>query len=105
MRNRVKARIKAQEKLDKEAKKGKKGKGTDSPSGSPTIGATNGSSGNSSATATDGANDPLKEAELAVPRPTHRLGFLGLWGEKVDTIDYCRKEIARLEVVLEEGEK
>ncbi|KAI5829710.1 DUF221-domain-containing protein [Schizophyllum commune Tattone D] len=101
VRNRVKARMKAQEKLDKEAKKGKgkKGKDTDSPSGSPTIGATNGSSGNSSATATD----PLKEAELAVPRPTHRLGFLGLWGEKVDTIDYCRKEIARLEVVLEEG--
>ncbi|KAL1732165.1 hypothetical protein EV714DRAFT_282790 [Schizophyllum commune] len=100
VRNRVKARIKAQEKLDKEAKKGKgkKGKGTDSPAGSPTIGAANGSSGNSSATATDGANDPLKEAELAVPRPTHRLGFLGLWGEKVDTIDYCRKEIARLEV-------
>ncbi|KAI0490178.1 hypothetical protein F4859DRAFT_463909 [Xylaria cf. heliscus] len=29
-------------------------------------------------------------------RPTHRLGFLGLIGEKVDTIDWCRAELERL---------
>lgn len=26
-------------------------------------------------------------------RPTHRLGFLGLWGEKVDSINWCRKNL------------
>lgn len=29
-------------------------------------------------------------------RPTHKLGPLGLVGKKVDTIDYCRSELARL---------
>jgi hypothetical protein len=29
-------------------------------------------------------------------RPTHRLGPLGLWGQKVDTIDWCRTELQRL---------
>lgn len=29
-------------------------------------------------------------------RPTHRTGFLGLVGKKVDTIDWCREELARL---------
>ncbi len=29
-------------------------------------------------------------------RPSHRLGFLGLVGEKVDTIEWCRAELARL---------
>lgn len=29
-------------------------------------------------------------------RPSHRLGFLGLVGKKVDTIEWCRTELARL---------
>lgn len=29
----------------------------------------------------------------AKDRPTHRTGLWGLWGEKVDTIDWCRKEL------------
>lgn len=29
-------------------------------------------------------------------RPTHKLGFLGLIGKKVDTIDWCREELVRL---------
>ncbi|KAI0387662.1 DUF221-domain-containing protein [Hypomontagnella monticulosa] len=29
-------------------------------------------------------------------RPTHRLGFLGLVGKKVDTINWCRTELERL---------
>lgn len=29
-------------------------------------------------------------------RPAHRLGFLGLVGKKVDTIEWCRTELARL---------
>ncbi|EFI27929.1 hypothetical protein CC1G_14420 [Coprinopsis cinerea okayama7 len=48
----------------------------------------------------------LTRAEELVPqaqRPTHKLGFLGLWGEKVDTIDWCRKEIAECTKLLEEG--
>ncbi|KAL1745478.1 hypothetical protein HDZ31DRAFT_81894 [Schizophyllum fasciatum] len=101
VRDRVKARLKAQAKLEKDAKKGK-GKKGDATNGSPTISdATAVNSGSASEGASTG--DPLKDAELAVPRPTHRLGFLGLWGEKVDTIDYCRAEIARLEGVGEVG--
>lgn len=33
---------------------------------------------------------PLKK------RPSHKLGFLGLIGKKVDTIDWCRQELLRL---------
>jgi len=36
-------------------------------------------------------------------RPTHKLGFLGLLGEKVDTIDWCREEIKTCTSLLEEG--
>ncbi|EGS21921.1 putative phosphate metabolism protein [Thermochaetoides thermophila DSM 1495] len=32
----------------------------------------------------------------AEKRPTHRLGPLGLWGEKVDSINWCREQLARL---------
>ncbi|KAF5310540.1 hypothetical protein D9619_007845 [Psilocybe cf. subviscida] len=41
----------------------------------------------------------------AVPadqRPTHKLGFLGLFGEKVDSIDWAREEIATCSQLLEE---
>ena len=46
------------------------------------------------------------EPEIALPpdqRPTHKLGFLGLWGEKVDTIVWARKEIVECNKLLEEG--
>lgn len=34
-------------------------------------------------------------------RPTHKLGFLGCFGEKVDTLDWCREEIGRLNREIE----
>ncbi|KAJ3506008.1 hypothetical protein NLJ89_g7111 [Agrocybe chaxingu] len=46
---------------------------------------------------TDPEADPVQNAEHDVPReerPTHKLGFLGLIGEKVDTIEWARQEIA-----------
>jgi hypothetical protein len=36
-------------------------------------------------------------------RPTHKLGFLGLFGQKVDTINWAREEIATCTRLLEEG--
>ena len=36
-------------------------------------------------------------------RPTHKLGFLGLIGQKVDTINWAREEIATCTRLLEEG--
>ncbi|KAL0068238.1 phosphate metabolism protein 7 [Marasmius tenuissimus] len=36
-------------------------------------------------------------------RPTHKLGFLGLLGEKVDTIEWARAEIRVCTQLLEEG--
>lgn len=35
-------------------------------------------------------------------RPTHKLGPLGLWGEKVDTIEWAREEIVKTNRELEE---
>ncbi|BGP48047.1 phosphate metabolism protein 7 [Rhodotorula kratochvilovae] len=35
-------------------------------------------------------------------RPTHKLGPLGLWGKKVDTIDWAREEIATTNREIEE---
>ncbi|CAN8102848.1 unnamed protein product [Discula destructiva] len=42
----------------------------------------------------------------AKKRPTHKLGFLGLIGKKVDTIDWCRQELLRLipETAAAQGE-
>ena len=48
----------------------------------------------------------VEAAAIAVPkdkRPTHRLGFLGLWGEKVDSIDWAREEIQTCNKLLEEA--
>lgn len=45
-------------------------------------------------------------AAIVVPkdkRPTHRLGFLGLWGEKVDSIDWAREEIQTCNKLLDEA--
>jgi hypothetical protein len=44
--------------------------------------------------------------EFEVPqnkRPTHKLGFLGLFGEKVDSIEWARKEIAETNEILAHG--
>jgi calcium permeable stress-gated cation channel len=38
-----------------------------------------------------------------VPRPTHKLGFLGLFGEKVDSIDWAKEEIKVCNKLLDEG--
>ncbi|RDB24859.1 Uncharacterized protein RSN1 [Hypsizygus marmoreus] len=51
---------------------------------------------------------PLPSSELLndlVPptrRPTHRTGFLGFVGTKVDTINWCKDEIAHLNVKIKE---
>lgn len=48
------------------------------------------------------------EAVITVPkdqRPTHRLGFFGLWGEKVDSIDWAREEIRVCNQLLDDGRK
>ena len=37
-------------------------------------------------------------------RPSHRLGFLGLIGKKVDTITWCRTELERLIPAVERGQ-
>ncbi|KAI3921781.1 hypothetical protein MKX01_005470 [Papaver californicum] len=37
-----------------------------------------------------------KENHPEGTRPMHKIGFLGLLGEKVDTIEYCNKKIAEL---------
>ncbi|PPQ67349.1 hypothetical protein CVT24_011532, partial [Panaeolus cyanescens] len=48
----------------------------------------------------------LQTAEFEVPeqqRPKHKLGFLGLTGEQVDTINWAREEISVCTKLLEEG--
>ncbi|CAK5265567.1 unnamed protein product [Mycena citricolor] len=47
----------------------------------------------------------LQELVPAKKLPTHRTGFLGLFGEKVDTIPWCTEEIARLNRELEDGRR
>lgn len=49
--------------------------------------------------------DERTEAEIILDtyapvekRPHHRLGFLGLWGEKVDTIEWCKVRGSALEM-------
>lgn len=58
------------------------------------------------------ASNENKDAELDLgviekyltkkERPTHKLGALGCYGEKVDTLDWCREEIPRLTKELDE---
>ncbi|KAJ6595767.1 hypothetical protein DFH09DRAFT_1135552 [Mycena vulgaris] len=38
-------------------------------------------------------------------RPTHKLGFLGLFGEKVDSIDWARGEIVACNKLLAQGQR
>lgn len=42
-----------------------------------------------------GGHSPLRWIDEK-DRPTHRLGFLGLFGQKVDTITWCRRELLTL---------
>ncbi|KAI0790073.1 hypothetical protein C8Q75DRAFT_139060 [Abortiporus biennis] len=52
--------------------------------------------------------DPNALLQRFVPpnkRPRHRLGFLGLWGQKVDTIEWGKEEIRRLNQAIEEKRK
>ncbi|KAI8451639.1 hypothetical protein BY996DRAFT_7281872 [Phakopsora pachyrhizi] len=46
-------------------------------------------------------SDPANEFVHRKSRPTHRLGFLGLFGRKVDTVDWCKDEIVRLTMEIE----
>ncbi|KAJ7485366.1 hypothetical protein FB451DRAFT_1229446 [Mycena latifolia] len=58
-------------------------------------------------------NTPAKDEEgrggvPEVPReerPTHKLGFLGLFGEKVDSIEWARGEIVACNKLLKEGRR
>lgn len=48
----------------------------------------------------------VRSAASVVPkekRPTHKLGFLGLLGEKVDTIEWATKEIQECNQLLDQG--
>ncbi|TIA90534.1 hypothetical protein E3P99_01490 [Wallemia hederae] len=52
--------------------------------------------------------DDIGVAEKLIPakqRPTHKLGFLGLFGEKVDTLNWCREEIHRLNTEIGDQRK
>ncbi|KIL63152.1 hypothetical protein M378DRAFT_80198 [Amanita muscaria Koide BX008] len=53
------------------------------------------------------SSDDVASADV-VPtdqRPTHRLGFLGLWGKKVDSIEWAREEIRVCNELLDEGRR
>ncbi|KAA1112631.1 hypothetical protein PGT21_004209 [Puccinia graminis f. sp. tritici] len=52
---------------------------------------------------TTAEQDPVDQYVRRKSRPSHRLGFLGLFGKKVDTIDYCKDEIVKLTNQLEEA--
>ncbi|KAH7872085.1 uncharacterized protein C8R40DRAFT_1255595 [Lentinula edodes] len=50
--------------------------------------------------------DPEAQPSAVVPedeRPTHKLGFLGLFGEKVDSIEWARSDIRVCNELLEAG--
>lgn len=49
--------------------------------------------------------DPVDNLVRRKQRPSHRLGFLGLFGKKVDTIDWCKDEIIRLTNLLEKARR
>ncbi|KAF8606373.1 DUF221-domain-containing protein [Ceratobasidium sp. AG-I] len=52
--------------------------------------------------------DISPETQMAmemVPRPTHRLGWVPFFGQKVDTIEWCKNEIARLNGEVNEKRK
>ncbi|KAF5364658.1 hypothetical protein D9758_005530 [Tetrapyrgos nigripes] len=45
----------------------------------------------------------LDELVPANKRPTHRTGTLGMFGEKVDTIDWCKQEISDLNIKIQQA--
>ncbi|ORY92692.1 hypothetical protein BCR35DRAFT_298190 [Leucosporidium creatinivorum] len=49
-----------------------------------------------------GDNGRIDQYVTGKARPHHKLGFLGLFGEKVDTLDWARKEIAETTRLIEE---
>ncbi|KAG9120367.1 hypothetical protein FRC07_004167, partial [Ceratobasidium sp. 392] len=54
------------------------------------------------------SSEPGSDLQMAidmVPRPTHRLGRIPFFGEKVDSIDYYKNEIARLNIEVNEKRK
>ena len=64
--------------------------------------------------ASDGKTNPPEDAEAGdiaarwvarKDRPTHRTGPLGLWGPKVDSIEWCRKELEHLNPELAEAQE
>jgi hypothetical protein len=61
-----------------------------------------GKGANTDSPATDPEANAHPSAVPADQRPTHKLGFLGLFGEKVDSIDWAREEIATCSQLLEE---
>lgn len=109
LRMAAKAKLKEDKKAGKEVAKDSKAK---APVQTKT---TTGMNGSGESLVIDGplqtpsiSDSPAARAEDFVPtnkRPTHKLGFLGLFGEKVDTIDWCRKEIAECTALLAEGRR
>ncbi|KAG8922564.1 hypothetical protein FRC02_011782 [Tulasnella sp. 418] len=57
--------------------------------------------GNTSAISTD-VEKGVENAFAKVVRPTHRLGKIPFFGQKVDTITWCKEEIARLSHLIDE---
>ncbi|KAK0531912.1 phosphate metabolism protein 7 [Tilletia horrida] len=51
----------------------------------------------------EAAQDPINKYLIKKERPTHKLGKVPCMGEKVDSIEWCREEIARLNKLI--GEK
>ncbi|PPQ92296.1 hypothetical protein CVT25_008893, partial [Psilocybe cyanescens] len=69
-------------------------------------GAQKGGSKKSNAATADVEASAVATAELEVPeseRPTHKLGMIPFFGEKVDTINWARNEIAECTRLLDEG--
>ncbi|KAG0149122.1 hypothetical protein CROQUDRAFT_74529 [Cronartium quercuum f. sp. fusiforme G11] len=50
-------------------------------------------------------DDPINKLVAKKFRPTHRLGFWGLIGKKVDTVNWCKDEIVRLTKEIENERK
>ncbi|KAF8326818.1 uncharacterized protein EI90DRAFT_3069169 [Cantharellus anzutake] len=96
-------------KLERKRRKGLAKRGTSVADQSPTAG---GASALSPGSPKDAEKQPLSLAERFVPankRPTHRLKLsflhwlpfsLPFFGEKVDTIQWCREEISRLNALI-----
>ncbi|KAG8704283.1 hypothetical protein FRC09_003651 [Ceratobasidium sp. 395] len=74
-------------------------------SGQSSAGVNGTENGNGAARPLAEPGSDLQQAMEMVPRPTHRLGRIPFFGEKVDTIDYYKNEIARLNVEVNEKRK